>query len=129
MTCKDYHLPRKEYLDELLKEAGFKYFIVPTHKDDGNLEVILDSIVSSKGQAFYTCLTKYIDGLLDLKGDNIPKYILDNPNLTKEKINWYIYMMLGKLPKDKKPLMNSEIWNLNSSNLDPLKGFFNEVLK
>ncbi|HXT83174.1 MAG TPA: DUF3226 domain-containing protein, partial [Verrucomicrobiae bacterium] len=119
---------RKEYLDELLKEAEFKYFIVPTNKDNGNLEVILDSIVSAKGKAFYSCLSDYINGLLDLKNENIPQYILDNPNLTKEKINWYIYMMLGKSTKNKEGVANAEIWDLSSAHLGPLKTFFNEVL-
>lgn len=122
-------ISRDEYLKKLQKEATFEYFIIPTHSEDGNLETILDDIVCDRGKDFYTCLTKYVDGLLALTGVSRPQYIIDNPQLTKEKIAWYVYMMEGKDKKVASGLQNAELWNFQSSKLTALTDFLKKLFQ
>jgi hypothetical protein len=119
---------RNEYLANLKKEAEFKYFIVPTHEENGNLESILEHIICDNGKDFYACLNEYISSLLKLTGDSRPQYIIENPNLTKEKIGWYIYMMEGRSKKHLSGLQNSGLWNFTTEKLEPLKKFMLEHL-
>lgn len=118
---------REEYLKKFQETAKFRYFIIPTHADDGNLESVLDEIICEKGKDFYTCLTIYVNGLLELKDDSRPKYIVKNPKLNKEKISWYIYMMEGGDRACASGLQNSELWNFDSEKLKPLKTFFDSL--
>jgi hypothetical protein len=122
-------LARTKHMEELRKLADFKYFLIPNHSVDGNLETILQSIICNKGQNFYKCLHNYAESLLALNEDDRPMYVKENPKLQKERIGWYIYMMEGKGKKTEKNKINPELWNLNAEILKPLKGFLNSVIK
>ncbi len=118
---------RKEYLENLKKDVEFKFFIVPNHQENGNLESILDAIICKRGKDFYAFLTTYINGLLSLEGDKRPQYIVENPKLDKEKINWYVYMMEGRGSKSNQNAINPDLWDLETETLKPLKDFFNGI--
>ena len=122
-------IARNKHMEELRKLTDFKYFLIPNHSINGNLENILQSIICKKGQNFYTCLNSYAESLLALHEDDRPMYVKENPKLQKERIGWYIYMMEGRGKKKEKSKINPELWDLNAEILKPLIGFLNSVIK
>ncbi len=122
-------IARTKHMEELHKLTDFKYFLIPNHSIDGNLETILQSIICKKGQNFYRCLHDYAESLLALHEDDQPMYVKENPKLQKERIGWYIFMMEGRRKKREKSEINPELWDLNAEILIPLKRFLNSVIK
>ena len=115
----------------MIKGSSAKFFIMPNNNNDGNLEHLLDQIISEKGANFHGCLSKYITCLSTLNKESIPREILENPDLNKKKLEWYTYMMLGKFGKKENTqnYLNEDLWDLNSNILDPLNLFFTEIFK
>ncbi len=120
---------RKKYLERLKQNENFEYFLIPNHCDDGNLEDLLNSIISEKGTPFYSCLGDYVNGLKGLPEGKIPQGVIEITDFSKTQIEWYTYMMLGKSNQSNKKTgvirdyLKDELWDLNSSSLDPLFEF------
>ena len=121
---------RTKYLDGLVEISPFDYFLIPNHKDDGNLENLLDQIVCERGKPFYACLKSYIKCLSSLTGDNIPKHILKITDFQKKQMEWYTFMMLDKGGKNTgtERDYSEDIWDLKSEVLDPLYGFLEKKI-
>ena len=119
---------RQQFLSEKAADNAIKYFILPDHQSDGNLEDLLDGLISEKGEKFYACLTNYTNCLSSIITENIPKGYANISDFKKAKLEWYSFIMLGNKKSDRDYTEN-DIWNLNAERLNPLKQFFYEILK
>ncbi|TCJ17072.1 hypothetical protein EPD60_07105 [Flaviaesturariibacter flavus] len=122
------YVERKSYLDQLLNGLDVKYFLIPNNSDDGNLESLLTECISDGGKQFYSCLSSYVSCLEQI-AENKPKGIREIECFDKTKLDWYTYMMLGKVNnKEGRDYLKQDLWDLDRPCLDKLKEFLNETL-
>lgn len=125
---------RKKYLENLKQEfqIDFQYFIIPDNSNSGNLEDVLDRIISAKGLPFYNCLKNYTTCITNLSETNYPIEVLGK-DMKKKKFEWYSFMMLGQKHKRETGLSktnySNDLWDLKSATLNPLLNFLREVLR
>jgi len=122
-------------LDKIKKESNieFETFLFPNNSESGTLETLLEKIINPKNSTIFECwnsLTSCIDAI---KSNNIK--LLSKPSL-KSKIQVYNEVLLPsnstnqkKALEHKRDYSNSEIWDLSSKNLEPLKNFLLENKK
>lgn len=128
------YMKRKQYLEGLKTELNvdFDSFIVPDNNSSGNLEDLLDKIISSKGQPFYQCLKNYTNCISKLEEKYYPRHVIGD-DMKKTRFEWYPYMMLGKNygkeTKSSERDYTNDLWNLESDSLKPLLNFLEGYFK
>jgi len=126
---------RKEQLEKLksVLDIEFDLFLIPNNLDDGDLEVLLETITNPEHGHIFECFQKYekcLERIKDSDGKN--KYELP---LRKSKIDAYLEAFCKNkkqrklLKNGERFLNNPEYWNLNNDILSPLKNFFEAYLK
>lgn len=122
---------RNAYIQELTLDIPIRYFLVPNHMEDGNLESLLHTIISKKGVNFYRCLSSYVE-CLSAMDEDVPKGIQEIPCFHKTKLEWYTYIMLGKdgakNNNNNRDYLSSDLWDLETPHLDSLKAFFDRII-
>ena len=124
---------RDKYLKQIKLDydIDFKFFLMPNHSSSGNLESLLDKLISEKGKPFYKCLTNYSNCLEQLIKEEIPVKMSDY-DFNKKKFEWYIYSMLedsrAESSLSKRDYSRDDLWNLDSEALTPLLTFLKEHL-
>jgi hypothetical protein len=113
---------------------AFQYFIYPNNNDDGEVETLMELAARRDlHQVFFDCFEDYekcVSGVKDANGQ--PLY--NTPNL-KGKLHTYINSQ--KLNNKSRRRLgagdwlfnDSNYWNLNTSDLEPLKVFLSNNLK
>ncbi|MCC7318245.1 MAG: hypothetical protein IT219_06895 [Bacteroidales bacterium] len=126
---------RYKYLEGLKLEFGieFYFFLIPDHNNQGNLETLLENLVSEKGKPFFKCLTNYSSCLAELLKIQVPVELNRVDDFNKKKFEWYIYNMLGtkyanETSLSKRDYTRNELWNLDSDSLLPLLNFLKTCL-
>jgi hypothetical protein len=118
---------RLNYCQKLKEDhrLNFKYFIIPNGKDDGNLETLLEGAISDRGKPFFNCLNSFRScaNKVEIRSKEIN---------VKEIFEWYEFMVHGNGKETKQTSRvyhPSELWDLNRSDLYPLKNFLeNSIL-
>lgn len=125
---------RKKYLLDLKREydVDFEFFLIPNNSDNGNLEDLLDGLVSAEGKEFYSCLKRYTNCLAGLDFAALPRQLKD-VDFTKVRFDWYTHNMSCKVSRKDSGLavrdyLKDEIWNLESAQLSPLFNFIKAQL-
>ncbi len=127
---------RKDWIEKQMREHefSFPYFIYPNNQDDGDVEVLMESVARKDlHKTFFDCFEKYemcVSGEIDELGQS--KY--NTPNL-KGKL--HTYMTAQKLSNAQRKRIgsgdwlfdNADYWDLEVESLQPLKDFFKEYLK
>jgi hypothetical protein len=117
---------------QTVKDGGlpFEFFLLPNHKDDGDLETLLVQIINQDNQEIFNCWNGYESCLthISIKG----RGPLTTP-ARKTKIYAYLEALLGVTKDEKKKIKEKEReyqnpahWNLNADALQPLKDFFDQ---
>lgn len=122
---------RNDHLNHLKNKAHFDHFLIPNNSLDGNLESLLDNIISENGKAFYKCLASYVECLKLLGKDESPPGLEGTTDFDKTRMDWYVYMMGKKdsSTSSNRDYMLAELWDLESDALNPLKNFFTGILE
>lgn len=126
---------REKYLEDLKSEfkIEFYFFLIPDHSSPGNLESLLNNLVSEKGKPFFECLTNYSNCLSSLLQNDIPVELKQVNDFHKKKFEWYIFNMLGNKHRketllSQRDYFKDDLWNLEGQSLSPLLGFLNSYL-
>lgn len=122
---------RNKHFGELSESNSFEYFLIPNNNDDGNLEDLLDKIISDRGKSFYDCLKNYVTCLSCLPCDKKPEEIRKTTDFNKKRMEWYTYMMQGKgnnKNSGSKRDYSKDIWDLDSPSLLSLYEFLKKKL-
>jgi hypothetical protein len=100
----------------------FDFFLLPNHKDDGDLEILLEKCINEKNRTVLDCWESY-EECLDKKGG----YTLP---ARKSKMYGYVEALVGTTKSEKKKIKepfrdyrNKEHWDLNSESLQSLRQF------
>ena len=101
------------------------FFLFPDNKAKGNLESLLKSSVVKENEKLFGCIDDYAacKGALNLKRSRV----IDE----KEKLWIYhgSFEESGNAKGSKRNYLDPDIWDLNNSNLNPLKDFLGQFLK
>jgi len=128
------YVQRKKYLEGLKTEFGvdFDFFIIPDNNNSGNLEDLLDKIISPKGQPFYECLKNYTYCISKLEEEYYPVDVIGE-DMKKIRFDWYPFMMLGRDYRKQTTLSKrdytNDLWDLDSESLTPLLNFLKDCLE
>jgi 5S rRNA maturation endonuclease (ribonuclease M5) len=114
-------------------ELGIKFdaiFLWPNHQESGNLETLLAKIVSLKYSIIFRCIESY--------GECTAKLGLNNLRGISEKEKFFIYHgsfvdESGSIDKkgaqpSKRNYSFSDLWDLKSQHLEPLRKFIEPLL-
>jgi len=111
----------------------FEIFLFPNNKNKGELEDLLEQIIPEDNLDLIECWKNY-EECLNTKSKSRKK-VLTIP-AKKSKIYCYLEALVGKSNTEKEKIkdrkrnfLEKEHWELNSSNLLPLKEFFEENIK
>ncbi len=106
------------------KELNFEYFLLPNHKDDGDLENLLEKITNSDNNEIFSCWGKYEKCLenIEIKGKKLKL------PARKTKMYAYLEVLNGNPSYEKRDYTDSEHWNLENEFLKPLKKFFEKFV-
>lgn len=127
---KDVEARRKEL--EAIKEqynVNFELFLLPSNKDKGALEDLLENIINPQNRPIMDCWENYEKELvqLDIPGRTPPP--LTTP-AKKTKIYGYLEALLFDSKSQKEQIKevnrnyeNTQHWNLDAEYLEPLKEF------
>ena len=132
---------RKEWIEKGISKykVSFQYFIYPNNQGDGDVEVLMESSARKDlHEYFFNCFNKYKECIVKRK-DEREQSIYNSPDL-KTELHAYIKAQTEYDVKNKirKPLDinngnylfdNTDYWNLDVENLQPLKDFFSQYLK
>lgn len=105
----------------------FDLFLFPNNKDDGDFETLLETIINQKHSGILKCFSNYEECIAKHNPPN-SKAIYNLP-IKKSKIYSYVDVFSkSRLEKEKFKngdyfYTNTEIWNLASPSLEPLKDF------
>lgn len=113
---------------------NFSLFLFPNNEDDGDLEVLLESLVQrDKHKLFFDCFQDY-ESCVSCKKDSDGKPMYIAPN-RKGKLFTYISSMRmnrscrNKLGQGDWQFLNEDYWSMDSPGLKPLISFLKVVLK
>lgn len=117
------YIARKDYLLSLGLDHSY-FFLIPNNNDDGNLESLLERVISPGSIALFHCVSGYINCIMP----NQPNYegLQAFGDLNKKKIEWFIYLFLGpnrSIRNSERNYLDHNMWDLNSPHLDILKAF------
>lgn len=126
---------RKQDIEEkmLVNNVSFPFFLYPNHRDDGDVEVLMESVARRDlHSVFFDCFEDYEKCILGVKDSN-GQPLYNTPNL-KGKLHTYITAQ--KLSNKKRDRLgrgewqfdDPNLWDLNGESLKPLLCFFNENL-
>ena len=125
---RDYLLQRRDTLG-----VDFELFLWPNNKDDGDVEVLMESIARKDlYPELFDCFSKYEHCMSQRKKENGEAFYT-TPN-RKGKLHTYINSLPLSNTKKKKfgsgewLWTSNEIWDLNSDNLIPIKEFLKRHL-
>lgn len=117
-----------------LNGLTFPYFIYPNNNDDGDVECLIESVARRDLHSiFFDCFEDYekcVSGVKDASGNTA----YNTPN-RKGKLHTYISAQkINKKSRDRLGsgdwlFDNSNFWNLDKEELQPLKEFFDKHLK
>jgi hypothetical protein len=109
-------------------ELDFDFFLFPNNSSDGDLEVLLESIINPKHQVIFDCWKSYEECLNEKGSYTIPA--------RKTKIYGYVEALVGSTNSEKEKIKernrnyrNPEHWDLNSEKLNPLREFLTKYFK
>ena len=107
-------------------EIEFKLFLFPNRKDCGNLETVLENIALAEHKLIFDCSDNYQNCI----SKHYNHYTLPNQ---KAKIYAYLEANTSKhksesINEEKRNYNNTELWNLKSEYLSPLKLFLSKHL-
>lgn len=112
---------RTKYLKNLCGDTKIEFFLIPNNCDEGNLENLLDRVISQEGKAYYCCLGGFIDCLKNLNETETPSG-LKRKDLTKLKMRWYSHNMNKEYRNpNAQNFLGGTLWDLDSNDLLPLK--------
>lgn len=109
---------RQKELINKKQELGidFELFLLPNNKDNGDLEVLLENIVTEGNKGIIKCANAFIDCLKNLSNElNLPDQ--------KKKIYLYTDLLFKKAKNTEINYLDTDLWDLKSSYLDPLFNF------
>jgi len=120
---------RKNYIEAFKKDnnLNFDFFLFPNHKEDGTLETLLLSICKDdKYLPFFTNYESY--------AKKIPEFSLQKfcDELLKDKYIVFNYIQVFQgidSANEEKREYNSDLWDFNSPNIQPLKDFLLNLIK
>jgi len=128
---------RLKYLENLVKknDIAIDFFLFPNHKDDGDLETILENIINPKNKEIFECWNEYENCLKSKENPHSEDKSFNLP-AKKSKIYSYLECLLpdttaGKeLVKDpKRDYTNRQHWelhNLDNEYIKRLKTFLDQ---
>jgi hypothetical protein len=93
-----------------------KIFLLPNNKESGDLEVLLERIITNENQFIFDCFKDYI---LCLEKSNSKL----NLPAQKTKIHAYLDLKFASTKLESRDYLDSKLWNLESEHLKPLKEF------
>ncbi|MFI3296901.1 MAG: DUF3226 domain-containing protein [bacterium] len=113
-------------------DIDFDLFLFPNNRDDGEFENLLQYMIVEEHKPIMKCYDKFEGCMRSHKDqDGKEKYILP-----KIKSRYFTYIYSMKLSKQKRDDIssnwlfdNSEYWNLEVEQLNPLKDFINETCR
>lgn len=119
---------RKEQIQANLKDLSYALFLFPNNRDNGDYELLLETIINPEHQALMQCFEGYEKCLAELQNDYV------SPN-RKSKMYAYINAFQKSLTEQEAlknkhdwHFENPEYWNLEASELKPLKTFLTKYL-
>lgn len=125
---------RKELMD-IRTKVDFELFLLPNDSDPGALENLLEKIINPDNQCILDCWNKYEKNLRECV---IPWKVPQTPTTPayKTKIYGYLEALTGTTKEEKKRIkekernyLDSNLWNLDSDYLNPLKKFLLNHIK
>lgn len=122
---------RKQDIEEkmLVNNVSFSFFLYPNHRDDGDVEVLMESIARRDlHSVFFDCFEDY-EKCVSTKKDSMGHSVYNVPD-RKGKLHTFISAQ--KLSNKQRKRIghgewlfdNMNYWNINSLALEPLKEFF-----
>lgn len=139
----DIYSESQPVINEYCANRGFHYFLLPyngthsePHKNNGDLEVLLQEIICFDNQVIFDCWQAYEQCLADktAKTTESEKFTLP---ARKTKIYAYLEALLGeskkqkaKIKEENRDYRNPKHWNLDTTHpsLKPLKEFLDQFL-
>lgn len=128
----------KPIVEELSEKRGFHYFLLPYngnhteyHKNDGDLETLLQEIICPDNQVIFDCWQAYEQCLTDKPAQHTSSGKFTLP-ARKTKIYAYLEALVGesksqksKIKEENRNYRNPKHWNLDPAHppLKPLKDF------
>lgn len=112
-------------------EITASFFLLPNDSDEGDLETLLERIISTRNSQIFECWGNYEDCLshISIEGRDAPLSI----PARKSKIYSYLEALVGesrsqkKLAKDpNRNYKNADHWDLGSENLSDLKAYLDD---
>jgi len=134
----DTYVMSKPIIKELCAKRNFHYFLLPyngthseAHKNDGDLETLLQEIICPDNQVIFDCWKAYEECLIDKSAKTTASGKFTLP-ARKTKIYAYLEALVGesksqksKIKEENRDYRNSKHWNLDPTHppLKPLKEF------
>lgn len=126
---------RKQDIEEkmLVNNVSFPFFLYPNHRDDGDVEVLMESVARRDlHSVFFDCFEDYEKCIQRVKDSN-GQPLYNTPNL-KGKLHTYVTAQ--KLSNNKRKRLghgdwqfnDPDLWDLNGDPLQPLIHFLKENL-
>lgn len=120
---------RNVYLNKVKEELkiNFDFFLFPNNKDDGDLENLLLKIVNR--ELFIKtkdCYLKWIECSKEYSPEEHIKELFDNKHIVYNYFRTFYGMDNAK---EEKRRYTDEFWQFSNKNLEPLKTFFEEIIK
>ena len=125
---------RKELMD-IRTKVDFELFLLPNDSDSGAIENLLEKIINPVNQCILDCWNNYEK---ELSKCRIPWKNPQTPTTPayKTKIYGYLEALTGTTKEEKKKIkekerdyLDSNLWNLDSEALNPLKNFLLKHIK
>ena len=127
----DIFMDNHRYLSQHSQTHGFKFFLLPDHASDGDLETLLQQIICPDNQLIFSCWESYEQCLSGQKTNATEKKEFTLP-ASKTKIYAYLEALVGETKSEKEKIKeanrdyrNQKHWNLDPEHpsLKPLKSF------
>lgn len=127
----DTFIENQAFIDVHSRALGFSYFLLPNHGADGDLETLLQEIISPDNQVIFDCWEAYESCLQGKETEATPTGTFTLP-ARKTKIYAYLEALVGETKSEKEKIKekerdyrNKKHWNLNPNHpyLQSLKTF------
>lgn len=142
---------RREYIESKKKDHGLDelpFFIIPEPEKSGNLESLLEQVISDKGKSTYDCITMYLECLVNINDEQRPtfvkeklcvkdgagKFLIKQSSMRKIGLEYYVYLMLGdkkarrKTHSTGRDYSDPDIWDMRSDGIRQIRDFlFNHL--
>ena len=98
-------------------------FLFPDNQHEGDIETLLENIIVEENKFVFNCWSRFMDCL----GNNDKGQKLHLPD-RKAKIFDYVSLLGSKAQEKDRNYMDSSLWNLDASYLEPLRDFLVSAL-